>query len=315
LSGGVRLLLIIRRFALKRVRGFVVLGALALAAANGAHAELPGANGVFADNSEIASGPETTSGLEIISAPDMTSGRDAIAPAAQSSLCSPVTHDSAEYVICSVDVAASHLRLFLNGESGKPYGHFNRVNDALAEKGERLAFAMNAGMYHETRASVGLYIENSETVTPLNNNDGPGNFHLKPNGVFWIWAEDGHQGAHIATAGKFLDGAALDVVQYATQSGPMLVIDGEIHPRFLLDSTSRKRRNGVGVREDGAVIFVLADTPVTFHQFATFFRGELKTPNALYLDGTISRLYAPGLGRNDPGAAMGPIVGVVVKDD
>lgn len=91
----------------------------------------------------------------------------------------------------------------------------------------------------------------------------------------------------------------------------MLVIDGDIHPRFLPESDSLKRRNGVGVTEDGDVIFVLADSPVRFYDFATYFRDELKTPNALYLDGTISRLYAPELERNDPGVAMGPIVGVV----
>ena len=91
----------------------------------------------------------------------------------------------------------------------------------------------------------------------------------------------------------------------------MLVIGGEIHPRFLPDSDSLKRRNGVGVTETGEAVFVLSDSAVRFYDFATFFRDEMKTPNALYLDGTISRLYAPELDRNDPGAAMGPIVGVV----
>ena len=95
----------------------------------------------------------------------------------------------------------------------------------------------------------------------------------------------------------------------------MLVIGGDIHPKFQPESDSQKRRNGVGVTEAGEVIFVLSDTPVRFYDFAVFFRDELKTPNALYLDGTISRIFAPELGRNDPGAAMGPIVGVVVKND
>jgi uncharacterized protein YigE (DUF2233 family) len=222
-------------------------------------------------------------------------------------------YGEADYVVCRFH-GARDIRLFLNDVQGAPYGHFNRVNEALAENGERLAFAMNAGMYHETRAPVGLYIENSEAVTPLNNNDGPGNFHLKPNGVFWIWAEDGYQGAHVRKTAVYQK-AAHDVVAYATQSGPMLVIDGEIHPRFIPGSDSRKRRNGVGVTRDGEVIFVLADTPVNFHDFAVYFRDVLNAPNALYLDGTISRLYAPELDRNDPGIAMGPIVGVVVKDE
>ncbi len=93
----------------------------------------------------------------------------------------------------------------------------------------------------------------------------------------------------------------------------MLVIDGAIHPKFLADSTSRKRRNGVGIRDDGAAVFVISDTAVTFHEFALYFRDTLNCPNALYLDGTISRLFAPEIGRDEPGLAMGPIVGVVGK--
>ena len=94
-----------------------------------------------------------------------------------------------------------------------------------------------------------------------------------------------------------------------------VVPDGAVHPRFLPGSDSRKRRNGVGVTDNGDVIFVLADTPVNFYDFAIYFRDVLKTPNALFLDGTISRVYAPDLARNDPGAAMGPIIGVVTTID
>ncbi|MEO1242872.1 MAG: phosphodiester glycosidase family protein [Pseudomonadota bacterium] len=218
-----------------------------------------------------------------------------------------------DYVVCRFN-RREDIRLFLNDENGEPFRHFSRVNDALDANDEALVFAMNAGMYHESRAPVGLYVEDRVEETSLNTNDGPGNFHLKPNGVFWIRAEDGSRGAHVARTETYLK-AAHDVVQYATQSGPMLVIDGDIHPRFLPDSESRKRRNGVGVTEDGDAIFVLADTPVNFYDFATYFREVLKTPNALYLDGTISRVHAPELDRDDPGVAMGPIVGVVKKHD
>jgi uncharacterized protein YigE (DUF2233 family) len=92
----------------------------------------------------------------------------------------------------------------------------------------------------------------------------------------------------------------------------MLVIDGALHPRFLPDSTSRYVRNGVGVSADGATIyFVISDEPVTFHEFARLFRDGLGTPDALYFDGNISRLYAPEIGRNDIGFPMGPIVAVL----
>ena len=220
--------------------------------------------------------------------------------------CAETVHHGHEYIVCRADPARDDIRLFLNDAAGEPYGHFNFVKDALAEQSERLVFAMNAGMYHEDRSPVGLYVEAGAEQAPLNTHDGPGNFHLKPNGVFYVMA-DARAGVLEADAFK----ATSPDVFFASQSGPMLVIDGAIHPRFLPESDSLKRRNGVGVTEAGDVIFVLSDAPVRFYDFAVFFRDALKTPNALYLDGTISRLYAPDLGRNDPGLAMGPIIGVV----
>ncbi|GJL94715.1 MAG: hypothetical protein DHS20C05_11200 [Hyphococcus sp.] len=222
--------------------------------------------------------------------------------------CATQKHAQIDYVVCRFDPEEADIRLFLNDAEGQPYGHFTRLKAALQERGESLIFAMNGGMYHKDRSPVGFYVENEIVHKKENTNDGPGNFHMKPNGVFII---DGN-GFWVAPTSTFLVSNRPPPI-YATQSGPMLVIDGELHPRFLVDSDSRKRRNGVGVTEAGEVIFVLADTPVNFYQFAVFFRDELKTPNALYLDGTISRVYAPEVGRNDPGAAMGPIIGVVAK--
>ena len=222
--------------------------------------------------------------------------------------CIAEEHNSVSYVICRFDYD-DDVRLFLNNGEGEPYGHFNWVNEALAEHDERLVFAMNAGMYHEDRSPVGFYRENGEDIAFINTNDGPGNFHLKPNGIFYV-LENGRAGVDETSVYVRIK---RQPPRYATQSGPMLVIDGDIHPRFLPDSDSRKRRNGVGVTDSGEVIFVLADTPVNLYGFASYFREVLGACNALYLDGTISRLYAPELDRNDPGAAMGPIIGVVEK--
>jgi uncharacterized protein YigE (DUF2233 family) len=227
--------------------------------------------------------------------------------------CLEETQVEARYVVCTFDPKTDDIRLFLNDDAGAPFGDFNPVAAALREKGRKLLFAMNAGMYHKDRSPVGLFIEDGEEKKRLSTTDGPGNFHLKPNGVFWLSdGEDGAVAAHVTETSAFKEGSPL--ARAATQSGPMLVIGGELHPKFLVDATSRKRRNGVGVREDGGVVFALSDTPTTFHEFATYFRDTLKTPDALYLDGTISRLYAPELGRNDPGLSMGPIVGVVGED-
>lgn len=232
-------------------------------------------------------------------------------PAAKAGPCAQRTHGGDDYVVCVFDPPDDEIRLFLNDETGAPWRHFKFLADGLAAKGEQLVFAMNAGMYHEDRSPVGLYIENGEAHASINTNDGPGNFHLKPNGVFYI-APDGR--AYVEQTETFLM-IKQPPPLHATQSGPMLVIDADIHPRFLPDSDSRKRRNGVGVTPEGKIVFVIADSPVRFYDLATFFRDELGAPNALFLDGAISRLYAPDIDRNDPGLAMGPIVGVVTKSD
>jgi len=216
--------------------------------------------------------------------------------------CRAQSIENADYVICEF-AAPDGIELFLNDEHGAPLGQFNQVRDALATRHRRLVFAMNAGMYHEDRSPVGLYIANGTELKRVSTADGPGNFSMKPNGIFFI---DGKTVSVLETK-AFLKRKLKP--QFATQSGPMLVINGRLHPRFLADATSKNRRNGVGVK-GSKVIFVLADTPVTFHQFARVFRDVLKTPNALYLDGSISRLYAPDIGRNDIGFTMGPIVAV-----
>ena len=71
-------------------------------------------------------------------------------------------------------------------------------------------------------------------------------------------------------------------------------------------------RNGVGVSADGKLAwFAIADAPLTFDRFARFFRDVLGAKDALYFDGSISRLYAPELGRSGAGFPVGPIVGLV----
>lgn len=78
---------------------------------------------------------------------------------------------------------------------------------------------------------------------------------------------------------------------------PNVVINHQFNSRFLADSSSYKIRNGIGLK-DQVLYFVISNTLVTFHQFATFFKDELKTSNALYLDGSISTAYIPQLQRH-----------------
>ncbi len=220
--------------------------------------------------------------------------------------CKDIAYQGNSYAICEVDPGKDELRLFLNDAQGGLLGQFATVNTMLASEGKQLAFAMNAGMYHSDRAPVGHYVENGKEQMRVIPNAGPGNFGLLPNGIFCIRDDR----ADVIETLRFID--EVPSCTFATQSGPMLVIDGELHPRFLVDSTSRYIRNGVGTSDDGKrAVFAISWNSVTFHEFGSLFRDYLKTPNALFLDGNISRLYAPDLDRSDVGFSLGPIVGVV----
>lgn len=221
--------------------------------------------------------------------------------------CASVTYQEAPYTVCRVDPKTSDIRLFFKDNAGEVYGDFDAVNADLAKEGQQLTFAMNAGMYHKDRSPVGLYREDGQSISRLQTKAGPGNFGMLPNGVFHI--HDGKVADVSETKDYMLKSAVPDM---ATQSGPMLVIEGKLHSKFKADTLSKKIRNGVGRTSTGDIVFVKSETAINFYSFANFFKDELKVDNALYLDGTISRLYAPNLDRNDFGAKMGPIVGVVV---
>jgi len=217
--------------------------------------------------------------------------------------CENVEHLGASFTTCEVRPAEHDLRLFLRDDQGDILGGFSAVEK---HEGLPLLFAMNAGMYHEDRAPVGLYIEDGVEEMRLVSSAGPGNFGLLPNAVLCI--NDNRADIVESLAYKRSPPNCRD----ATQSGPMLLIGNELHPRLLPNGTSRHIRNGVGADPDGArLIFAISNEPVNFHDFATLFRDRLGTPNALYFDGNISRLYAPDLNRSDFGWQLGPIVGVL----
>jgi uncharacterized protein YigE (DUF2233 family) len=229
------------------------------------------------------------------------------APAA----CQPLAEGESHYVVCTVDMhqnrLSAELRLFFAGPDGQPYGGFATLETDLRRHGEILLFGMNAGMYRPDLGPVGLYIEAGREIHAVNQRAGAGNFHLKPNGIFYF----GERAAGVMETSAFVKSGLKP--DYATQSGPMLVVNGMIHPKIRADGTSQKIRNGVGVRDGHIVIFAISEDPVTFYHFASLFRDRLACPNALYLDGSVSSLYAPGMGDVDGLRPLGPMVGVVEK--
>ncbi len=226
--------------------------------------------------------------------------------------CEEQTFEDAKFIICTATPGHDDLRLFWKDAHGEPYRRFPAIARAVADEGRMLLFAMNAGMYQTDFSPIGLYVENGKELRPASTTtmDGPTgkvpNFFKKPNGVFFV-RKDGSAG--VEETGAYAAAAHTDVA-YATQSGPMLVIDGKIHPRFEPDGTSRFIRNGVGVRADGTVVLAISRQLVSLGSFARLFLDELSCPNALFLDGAISTLSDGQrilVGGKDP---VGPILAV-----
>jgi uncharacterized protein YigE (DUF2233 family) len=216
-----------------------------------------------------------------------------------------VTHGGKQFIVCHVDPRADKLHLFLRDNSGQYLKSFDGIDRALAPRGERLLFGMNAGMFHPGLVPVGWFVTGGREVAPITLTNGDGNFFLKPNGVFLLTAS----GARVMESSRAA--ALADKVELATQSGPLLVIGGKIHPAFHPQSDSALFRNGVGVAGPHDVFFAISEGPVNFYQFATLFRDTLHCPDALFLDGTVSSLHSPELNRSDKKIDLGPMIGVI----
>ena len=226
-----------------------------------------------------------------------------LAATAAGATCRDITFEDTPFTVCEA-AASDDLRLFLNGPNGH-YGTIAAVQTDLSRQGRSLTFAMNAGMFQPDLSPVGLYIEDGRQLTPIVTSDGPGNFGLLPNGVFCI-------GNRFSIVESRAFAAAPSDCRYATQSGPILVIDGRLHPLFKPASDSLHIRNGVGVSPDGRTAwFAISNRVVNFARFARLFRDALGAPDALYFDGSVSRLMSRDLGRSGAGFSVGPIVGLV----
>ena len=223
------------------------------------------------------------------------------------------------YSVCRVDATALaserySLQLFWqSSDNNEPLLTFDALLATLPNN-ETLNFAMNAGMYNENYAPIGYTVIEGRELKSLNVREGGGNFQLLPNGVMW-WDQAGN--VQITESNALNEQLNNGDVQpwYATQSGTMLVINDEIHPKFNPDSSSIKLRNGAGVCRDGSIQLVNSDEPVTFYQFAELFKDELGCSNALFLDGGIaSALYAPSIDKQDK-KEMGVMIGLVENKD
>lgn len=225
-------------------------------------------------------------------------------------ICEETVFENARSILCVADPSVHSVRLAYRGPDGAVLGSVEKAVTALAAGGQTPILAMNAGMYHADMTPVGLFVENGVEIARLNEDDGFGNFFLKPNGVFFV-REDGSAG--VMETDAYL--AAGIAPEFATQSGPMLLIDGAMHPRFLPDGTSKYIRNGVGVRADGKIVLAITRDRVSLGSFARLFRDVARCDNALFFDGAVSSLALSIHMEIDAGEPAGPVVAVFAKAD
>jgi uncharacterized protein YigE (DUF2233 family) len=213
--------------------------------------------------------------------------------------------EQGEYTVCDVDLRRESVRLYWKKPDGQPYEYLSSLPRAIRQPPRHLLFATNGGMYHPDNSPVGLYVEEGRKLVRANTNAGPGNFHMKPNGVFYLSGEV----AGILETHSFIK--QKPQADFATQSGPMLVIEGEVNPRFIRYGASTKYRVGVGVRDPNLVVFAISESEVSFANFAHLFRDRLRCKNALFLDGgSATSFYSPVLGRETNFLPLGPMIGV-----
>jgi uncharacterized protein YigE (DUF2233 family) len=202
-----------------------------------------------------------------------------------------------------VNTKTQDLRLYWKNNSGEIFGSIQSLKNYVESKNLTLVFAMNGGMFMQDLRPLGLFIQDGKIQKNINNATGNGNFYLKPNGIFYITTNNI---PFICQTSDFINNGK---IKYATQSGPMLVINGQIHPAFKEGSKNLNIRNGVGILPNNRVVFAMSKKEINFYDFARYFQ-KLGCKNALYLDGSVSRTYLPEKKWIQTDGNFGVIIGV-----
>ncbi len=210
-----------------------------------------------------------------------------------------------DFVEFIVNPKKQQIKMFWKDEKQNNFVSISKLKSWLNINKKELVFACNGGMYHKGYAPVGLYIENKITKAKIDTTTQTGNFYLKPNGIFYITNDNQ---AAVCQTEKFVN----KNIKFATQSGPMLVIDGEIHPSFKQGSVHVNTRNGVGILPNNSVIFAMSKKDINLYDFAKYFK-DLGCKNALFFDAFISRTYLPEQNWTQTDGDFGVIV-AVTKD-
>lgn len=217
--------------------------------------------------------------------------------------CQKASFEDVPLTVCVADPELDTITTALAPANGPPWRSLAAYSANRPADAPPVLFAMNAGMFDDNGQPIGYYVEGGDKRHALSRTKGPGNFHMQPNGVFF---GDDAKWMVLATDSFFANVAQRPV--FGTQSGPMLVVNGELHPQIAPDGASLRIRNAVGVDDGGRAIFVISDEPISFGKLARYYRDALKVRNALFLDGTVSSLWDPASGRLDSAYPIGPLI-------
>ena len=213
--------------------------------------------------------------------------------------------DENQFVIHISDPKDGKLKFYWKDENKQIYGSLKNLKNSLESKNEKLIFAMNGGMYLKDQSPQGLYVEEGTLIKEMDDKEsGYGNFYLQPNGIFYLTTD---QKAEVIPTSDFkID----STIYYATQSGPMLLMDGEYHPKLTKGSSNLHSRNGVGILPNGKILFAMSKEKVNFYDLATLFKQN-GCLNALYLDGFVSRTYSASSDWKQLDGNFGVIIGEI----
>lgn len=201
----------------------------------------------------------------------------------------PWEYQGALYFVAAFDLREFSATFGLRDDAGQLWESPSRWATALADAGHEPWWVMNAGMYHPSGEPVGYWVQDGVQGHGVVRGDGDGNFFLLPNGVFAVLPDR----VMIAETEAFVAREVADVL-HATQSGPLLLVGGEVHSAFIPDSTYVNIRNAVGTTDGTRLVCAISLNPVSFWQFATALRDGLGVTDALYLDGSVSRAWFRG---------------------
>ncbi len=215
-----------------------------------------------------------------------------------------------DFIDFTVNTGNHNIEFRLLDKTGKPLGSFANLKKELDSEGKQLIFAMNAGIFMQNQMPLGLFIENGKTYRKLNTRKHLyGNFYLQPNGVFLISRGE----AYIIETGEFKTFALNHQVEFATQSGPLLLIAGKENKSLSKYDNNKTVRNAACVDSQSKVTLSISKQPVSFNKLIGHLKKDAHCYSALYLDGSISGKFEKTSSTDHPFSSYGPLIAITSK--